>query len=107
MGSFSWSFFDTEVFMRFSSPSPDVRELLREKLDAMLDDCEKVMDNAAYGRTIHDLDDFLFIAGRKFINEVMQQKLQERIEQIEAATETKQCPNCKKKLTSTTESRKP
>ena len=87
-------------------PSPDVRVLLFEKLDAMLADCDKVMDNADYGQTVHDLDDFLFVEGRKFINEVMQQKQQERIEHVEAAAETKQCPKCKKNFTSTTDSPK-
>ena len=77
-------------------PSPDIRALLHEKLDALLADCDRVAENANYGRTLHDLDDFLFIEGRKFINEVLQQKLQERIEQAEASPETKHCPDCKK-----------
>jgi len=93
--------------MNSRTRSADVHALLHEKLDALLADCDKIADNAAYGRTIHDLDDFLFIAGREFINEVMQQKLQERIEQVEATPESKQCPQCKKKSTLTTEPRKP
>jgi hypothetical protein len=92
--------------MRSPSPSPGVRELLHEKLDALLADCDKITNNAAYGRTIHDLDDFLFIEGRKFINAVLQQKMQEQIEQIEATPESKQCPNCKKKRKRTTKFRK-
>ena len=31
-----------------------------------LSDCDTVMDSAAYGHTLHDLDDFLFIAGKVF-----------------------------------------
>ena len=65
------------------SPTPDVRDLLRERLDTLLDECNQVTDNAAYGQTIHDLDDFLLIAGKKFLQEVMQQKLHERIKQAE------------------------
>ena len=95
-----------EVFMKSQSPSAEVRALLHERLDAMLADCDHVMLNADHGRTIHDLDDFLFTEGRKFINEVLQQKLQERIEQVEATPESKQCSTCKKKRTRTTDSRK-
>jgi hypothetical protein len=92
--------------MRSPSPSPAIRELLHEKLDALLADCDKITNNAAHGRTLHDLDDFLFIEGRKFINAVLQQKIQERIEHTEATPESKQCPNCKKKRKHTTKSRK-
>jgi hypothetical protein len=92
--------------MRSPSPPPGVRELLHERLDALLADCDQIADNAAYGRTLHDLDDFLFVEGRQFINAVLQQKMQERIEKTEATPETKQCPNCKKKHKRTTKSRK-
>ena len=92
--------------MKSRSTFPDVRDLLHEKLDAMLADCDHVIGNAAYGRTVHDMDDFLFVAGRQFINEVFQHKLQERIEQVESTDESKQCPKCKKKRTRTTDSRK-
>jgi len=61
--------------MRSRSPQSDVRELLHESLDALLTDCDKIADNAAYGRTLHDLDDFIFIEGRKLLNEVLQQKM--------------------------------
>ena len=44
--------------------SSEVRALLHERLDALLSDCDTVMDSAAYGHTLHDLDDFLFIAGK-------------------------------------------
>jgi len=76
--------------------SPDVRDLLRERLDTLLDESEQVMDAADHGRTIHNLDDFMLVAGKKFLQEVMQQKLQERIEQAEQKAENKQCPQCKK-----------
>ena len=92
--------------MRSRILSPDVRALLHEKLDALLADCEKVAANAAYGQTVHDLDDFLFLEGRKFLNEVYQQKLQEQIEQVESTPDTKQCPHCKKKRTRMTKSQK-
>ena len=88
--------FYKDVFYAPTSPSPDVRDLLRERLDTLLDECDQVMDNADYGQTIHDLDDFMLIAGKKILQEVMQQKLQERIEQAEQKTENKQCPQCKK-----------
>ena len=76
--------------MRVPSPptsSPDIRAFLHERLDALLDDCHKVGDNAAYGRYIHDLDDFLYIEGRKFMQEVLEQKLQEHIRNDEGNAE--------------------
>ena len=66
--------------MKPSLSSSEVRALFHERLDALLPDCDKVMDSAGYGRTLHDLDDFLFIAGKGFLNEVLKEKLQERIE---------------------------
>ena len=80
------------------SPSPsDIRAFLHERLDALLDDCHKVSNTAAYGRYIHCLDDFLYIEGRKFMREVLEKQVQERIQQVEATDEGKQCPTCKKK----------
>jgi len=58
-----------------TSPSPDVRDLLHERLDTLLNECNQVMDNADYGQTIHDLEDLILVAGKKFLQEVMQQKL--------------------------------
>jgi hypothetical protein len=95
-----------EVFMNSRSPSPDICGLLHDRLDAMLSECDLVMDNADFGQTVHDLDDFLIDAGREFLKEVYQQKLQERIKQIETTPETKQCPDCKKKLIPNTKNRK-
>ena len=45
----------------------------------------------------HDLDDFFCTKGHDFLQEVYQQKLQEKITIIEKTDEGKQCPNCKKK----------
>jgi len=75
----------------------EVRDLLHAKLDALLQECETVAENAQHGRTVHDLDDFLLIAGRKFMKEVYQHKLQEQVERNETNIESKQCSNCKKK----------
>jgi hypothetical protein len=83
--------------------SSEVRALLHERLDALLSDCDKVMDSAAYGRPLHDLDDFLFIASKVFLNEVLKEKLQERIDSAEATPASKECPACKKKRTRTTD----
>jgi len=68
------------------SPS-SVRDFLVDRLDALLSDCDQVMDRADYGRTLHDLDDFLFVEGKKFINEVLKEKLQERSETAESTPE--------------------
>jgi hypothetical protein len=90
-----------------SSPlSADVRDLLHDRLDTLLAESETTMNNAAYGQAVHDLDDFLFVEGRKFLHEVYQQKLQERINQTEASAESHPCPQCKKKRTTKTKNRK-
>ena len=89
-----------------TSPPLGVRDLLVERLDSLLSECDQVMDDAAYGQTIHDLDDFLLIAGKKFLQEVFQQKLQERVEQVQHQPETKRCPACKKKRNTKTKKRK-
>jgi hypothetical protein len=60
--------------------SEEIRSLLYDRFEALLQECEQVMDNAAYGQAVHDLDDFLFTAGRALLNEVYQHKLQERIQ---------------------------
>jgi hypothetical protein len=79
------------------SSSPDIRAFLHERLDALLNDCDKVGNNAAYGRYIHDLDDFLYIEGKKFMREVLEKQVQEHIDRVESTDEGKQCPDCKKK----------
>jgi hypothetical protein len=55
--------FYKEVFYVPAPSSPTVRDLLIEKLDALLDECNLVMDNAAFGRTLHDLDDIFCTKG--------------------------------------------
>ena len=82
--------------MKSSLPPSAVRDFLVERLDVLLAECDQVADTAAYGQTLNDLDDFLLINGRTFIKEVLQAKLQERIDRTEAASESKQCPHCKK-----------
>ncbi|MCL2305927.1 MAG: hypothetical protein FWC43_11345 [Planctomycetaceae bacterium] len=90
-----------------SSPSPaEVRAILAERLDILLAECDQVMDNAAFGQTLNDLDDFLLVKGRNFIKEVLQQKMQERIERTETSPEAKQSPCCKKKRKSNIINRK-
>ena len=83
--------------MQSPLPSENIRDILVERLDTLLAECDQVMDNAAYGQIVHDLDDFLLIAGKKFLKELYQEKLQERIKQAEQQAETKQCSDCKKK----------
>jgi hypothetical protein len=80
----------------FPSDSPELRALLTEKFQALLDECNLVMECAAHGRTLHDLDDFFCTKGQNFMQEVFQKKLQDRVGQIEATNETRECGNCKK-----------
>jgi hypothetical protein len=86
--------------------SIELRALLTEKFHALLDECDLVMDTAEYGRTFHDLDDFFGTKGQKLLQEVFQQKLQERIATAEKNTEVKQCSHCKKKRRSKIQSKK-
>ena len=67
------------------------------EIRALLDECNLVIDNAKHGRTFHDLDDFVCTKGHDFLQEIYQQKLQEKITAIEKNRESKQCPHCKKK----------
>ena len=76
---------------------PTRRELLHAKLDALLDESDLVADNAAYGETFDDLEDFFFTKGRQFLQATFQEQLQERIVRTESTAEAKQCPHCKKK----------
>jgi hypothetical protein len=99
------SFFYKDVFMQSESPLSDRRALLIAKFEALLDECDQVADNAAYGETLDDLDEFFLIKGRKFLQETFQEKLQERIERVEATEEAKQCTSCKKKRAAKTATR--
>jgi hypothetical protein len=88
------------------TPTSSVRDLLVERLDALLADCDQVMDASGYGQTFNDLDNFLLTAGKQFLRDVCQQKLQERVKPAEQKAENKQCPNCKKKRSTKTRNRK-
>ena len=57
---------------------PTRRELLHARLDALLDESDLVADNAAYGETFDDLENFFLIKGRKFLQETFQEQLQRR-----------------------------
>jgi hypothetical protein len=83
--------------MQPESPRSDVRDLLFAKFEALLDECDLVADNAAYGETLDDMDEFFLTKGRQFLQETFQEKLQERIKRAETTAEAKQCPHCKKK----------
>jgi uncharacterized protein YdaU (DUF1376 family) len=80
--------------------SSSVRDYLVARLDALLADCDLVINNAHYGQTVHDLDDFFLLAGKQFTKEVFQQKLQEHIERTEKKKNTSNAPNAKRKRTS-------
>ena len=83
--------------MHSESPLCDRRSLLLSKFEALLDECDLVADNSAYGETLNDMEEFFLIQGRKFLQETFQEKLQERIERVETTAEAKMCPHCKKK----------
>ena len=59
---------------------------------------EVFMPERLSASTMHDLDDFLLTAGRKFVKKVYQHKLQEQVERNETNIESKQCNNCKGNL---------
>ena len=77
------------------APSPHIRDILTEKFHALLDECDLVAHNAAFGKTLDDLERFFLLQGRTFLREVFQEKLQERIEQTER-NDAPQCGDCKK-----------
>ena len=62
--------------MKSQSLSSDVRTLLHEKLDAMLDEGDLVIGKADFGQVLSDLYHVFFVEGRKFAKEVLEQKLQ-------------------------------
>ncbi|MCL2710546.1 MAG: hypothetical protein FWE95_06675 [Planctomycetaceae bacterium] len=53
----------------FCRTSPEVRALLHEYLDALIDESDLVAHHAAYGQTLNDLEEFYLDAGRKFLKE--------------------------------------
>ena len=63
--------FYKEVFTPERLSASEVHDLFHAKIDSLFQECETVAENAPHGRTVHDLDDFLIIAGRKFrLNQV-------------------------------------
>jgi len=88
-------------------PLSDRRALLIAKFEALLDECDLVADNAAYGETLDDLEEFFLIQGRKFLQETFQEKLQERVDRTETTAEAKQCSHCKKKRATKMKRRNP
>jgi hypothetical protein len=87
-------------------PRSETEALLHEKFQALLADLDTASDNAQYGSVLDALDDYLFLHGRKFLTEILQSKLQERINRAEKQSESKLCPHCKKKRKSTTKRKK-
>jgi len=69
-------------------------ELLVAKFEALLAECNLIATNE---QTLDTMEAFLYVKGRKLLQETFQQKLQERIAQVETTAEAKQCPDCKKK----------
>ena len=67
------------------------------RLDLFLAGCDQVTEQSAFGQTFNDMEKFFIHAGRKFMQESLELKLQERIDRTEATSEAKQCPDCKKK----------
>ena len=80
--------------MQPASPLPSRRELLHAKLDALLDECDLIPSNP---QTLDNMETFFLDKGRQFLQETFQEKLQERVQQVETTPEAKQCPHCKKK----------
>jgi hypothetical protein len=83
--------------MQTPSPLSDRRALLLAKFEALLNECDLVADNASFGETLNDMEEFFLIKGRKFLQDTFQEKLQERIDRTETTDDAKQCPHCKKK----------
>jgi hypothetical protein len=92
--------------MQSESPKTDRRALLMAKFEALLDECDLVADQSAFGQTFDDMENFFLIRGRQFLRETFQEKLQELVERTEETTESKQCPTCKKKRVTKTKRRK-
>jgi len=76
------------------------------KFEALLDECDLVAHNAAYGEALNDVEAFFLIQGRKFLQETFQEKFQEHIKRTETTAAAKECPHCKKKTRSKDEKSK-
>jgi len=85
--------------MQPESARPSRRELLHAKLDALIDKCDLVAHNAKHGHIFDEMENFFLVEGRQFLQETFQEQVQERVKQLEATGEGKQCPHCKKKRT--------
>ena len=85
--------FYKEVFYGTQIPTTG-RELLHAKLDALLDECDLIESNE---QTLDTMELFFLNKGREFLKETFQEKLQERVKNVEASAEGKQCSDCKKK----------
>ena len=70
-----------------------IDELLHAKLEALLAECDLIDSNE---HTLDNMEYFFFDKGRKFLQEAFQEKLQERVQQVETTIDAKQCPHCKK-----------
>jgi len=83
--------------MPLPSDSPEIR--------AMLDAYNLVLDSAEHGRTFHDLDDFVCTKGHDFLQEVPQQKLQEKITTTEKTAKPNNVLTVKKTITKDTKAK--
>jgi len=87
-------------------PRSSVDDLLLAKFEALLAECDLVAENAAYGETLNDMEEFFLVKGRKLLQETFEQKLQERVKRVETTAEAKECSCCKKKRITKTRRRK-
>ena len=55
--------------MQPESPHFSRRELLHAKLDVILDECDLVADQSAFGQTFDDMETFFLVQGRQFLQE--------------------------------------
>ncbi|GHT17796.1 hypothetical protein FACS1894189_4390 [Planctomycetales bacterium] len=83
--------------MNTITPRSETEAFLLEKFQSLLTDLDTAGDNAQHGHVLDDMDDYLFLHGRKFLTEILQSKTQERINVAEQTDAAKQCPHCKKK----------
>jgi hypothetical protein len=79
--------------MQTESPKTTANEFLLAKFEALLAECD-LIDN--YG-ILDNMEALLLDKGRKLLQETFEQKLQERVKQVETTQDAKQCSHCKKK----------
>ncbi|GHT11248.1 hypothetical protein FACS1894170_04550 [Planctomycetales bacterium] len=72
------------------TPASETNALILEKVQSLLDDLDTVGDKAPEGHVLNDMDDFLFLHGRKLLTEILQSKIQERINATEQTDEAMQ-----------------